>query len=56
MDRAPADASSAQPHQRTQPLRQRAHVEELTWRERVEVAGQDVQPVLVSLNTLEQRA
>ena len=45
----PADRSAAQPHQRAEPCRQPPDVERLAGRERVEVAGEDVEPGLARL-------
>ena len=54
-DRLPADRAAAQPDQRTQARRQALHVERFAGRERVEVAGEHVEPVLPRLHRPQQR-
>ena len=47
LDRAPADASAAQPDERAQPARQLAEVEHVAGRQGVEVAGEQVEAAIV---------
>lgn len=56
VNRYPLDTAAAQPYERPQPRRQPPHVEIFPWRERVEVAGQHVEAMLMRGNRREPRA
>src|SRR5215207_3478371 len=56
LDRPPADLPSTQPDQRAQSSRELAEVQQLPWRERVEVAGEHMKPALVLRDRLQQGA
>ena len=55
-NRDPADRLAGDPRERPQPRRQLVHVEAFARRKRVEVAGHDMQAVLVALDAAQQRA
>src|SRR4051812_32960731 len=55
LDGAPPDFAAAQPHQRAQAIRQLAKIKEISGRQRVEVAGQHVETVLMARNTRKKR-
>ena len=51
LNRAPADAPAAQPDERAQARRQLAEVEHVAGRQRVEVAGEQVEAALVRVES-----
>ena len=50
LNRAPLDSAATQPHERPEPMREFAKVEQIAWRQRVEITGEDVEPVLMAGN------
>ena len=56
LNRAPADPSTAQPHERPQPRGEPRHIQVLRRREGVEIAGKHVEAVLMPLDALAQIA
>src|SRR4051812_21786921 len=55
LDRRPCDVAATQPHHGADPARHRRDLQPLARRERVEVAGDDVEAVLVLADAVEQQ-
>src|SRR4029079_3942693 len=52
----PSDLSAAQPDERLQARREQPALEEFTWSQRVEIAGQEMKAMLMLRDGCEQRA
>jgi hypothetical protein len=56
LNRSPSNAPAPQPHERPEAQRQSGHLKGLIGRQRVEIAREDVKPMLMPFDALKQRA